>query len=449
MSTNRHESKIQWAAKGQRAQVSRSSSSILRKIVRSNSGSQIVPMMQTAQPRHCYDSATRLRVTRCRATGRRSLRQRKMRAVLVIITDVLVHEAFQMPFVENDHMVEQISAAVPDPSLRNAVLPRASEAGLLGLDAEALHRLNHFAIELGAAIEDQIARRGVVRERFPQLLNNPNTGRMPGHIAVQDAPPVMRNDEEAVQNAEGERGHREEVHCGNRFAMVVQKSRPSLCRLRIARCFSHPAQHGSLRNIEAKHPHLTVNARRAPGGVVNDHAENEFAQFLADALSSRTVPMPRKPRPVELEPHPMPADNGRRLDEDQCSLPSRPKPPQHYPEHLVGYGKPRLRVPLFQNGKLLPKGQVFQEKVAARAAKPNKKIEQQLERTEHEPVVAESLRISMQNLQRRGSENALHLRSVYRITTAFHGLRCHPLTCMLLKIHLTVDSSLMLAASTS
>jgi len=36
---------------------------------------------------------------------------------------------------------------------------------------------------------------------------------------------------------------------------------------------------------------------------------------------------------------------------------------------------------------------------------------------------------------------ALYLRSVYLITTAFHGLRCHPLTCVLLKIRLTVDSS--------
>jgi len=390
MSTNRHESKIQWAAKGQRAQVSRSSSSILRKIVRSNSGSQIVPMMQSAQPRHCYDSATRLRVTRCRATGRRSLRQRKMRAVLVIITDVLVHEAFQMPFVENDHMVEQISAAVPDPSLRNAVLPRASEAGLLGLDAEARHGVDHLRIEAGAVIEDQIARRGVVRERFPQLLNHPCTRRVFGHIAVQDAPPIMRDDEEAVQNAEAQRRHGEEVHRGNRFAMVVQKSRPSLCRLRIARCFSHPAQHGSLRNIEAKHPQLTVNARRAPGGVVDDHAENEFAQFLADALSSRTVPMPRKPRPVELEPRPVPANNGLRLNEDQCPLPSRPQPPQDYPEKLVGYSKSRQRVPLFQNGELLTKGQVFQEEVAARTAKQNEKIEQELQRTEHEPVVAEA-----------------------------------------------------------
>jgi hypothetical protein len=31
-------------------------------------------------------------------------------------------------------------------------------------------------------------------------------------------------------------------------------------------------------------------------------------------------------------------------------------------------------------------------------------------------------------------ENALYLRSVYRIWTDLHGLRCHPLTCMLLNV---------------
>jgi len=39
------------------------------------------------------------------------------------------------------------------------------------------------------------------------------------------------------------------------------------------------------------------------------------------------------------------------------------------------------------------------------------------------------------------TEAALHLRSVCWITTAFRGLRCHPLTCMLLKIRLTENSN--------
>ena len=39
------------------------------------------------------------------------------------------------------------------------------------------------------------------------------------------------------------------------------------------------------------------------------------------------------------------------------------------------------------------------------------------------------------------AKGALYLRSVCWISTAFHGLGCHPLTCILLKIRLNVDSS--------
>jgi len=405
VTTNRHEWKVEWAAKARRAEFSRRLLPVsTRGILNSGSGGQIVAMMQTAKFWHRYDSSTRFRVTHCFAASRRSLVQGKMSSVLVVITDVLIHEAFQMPFVENDHMVEQISAAVPDPTFSDTVLPWASEAGPLGLDAEALLGFDHFFIELCAVIEDQITRRRIIRECLAQLLSDPGARRMPGHVAVEDAPPIMRNDEKAVKNAEGERRHGEEVHRGNRFAMVVQKSYPSLCRLGIAGRFSHPAQHGSFRNIETKHLQLAVDARRAPGGVVGDHVEDQLAQFFSHALSSRTVPMARKPSPVEPEPRPMPANDSLRLDEDHCRFPSRPKPPQDHPEYLVRSGKAGLRMLLFQNGELLTKGQILQEEVAARTPKPNKKIEQELQRTEHEPVVAEAPRISMQNLLHRDTK---------------------------------------------
>jgi hypothetical protein len=74
-----------------------------------------------------------------------------MRAVLVVVADVLIHEAFQMQFIENDHMVEQIAAAVADPALSHAILPRTSVAGPLGLDAKALHSFDYIAVEVRAA----------------------------------------------------------------------------------------------------------------------------------------------------------------------------------------------------------------------------------------------------------------------------------------------------------
>jgi len=369
-------------------------------------------MMQTAEPLYRYNSAAHSGVACCFTTRRRSLRQRKMSSVIVIIKNVLVHQPFEMTLIHNDDMVKQIAAAVADPALGDAVLPRASETGPLGLDAEALRRVDHFLIELCSAIEDQIARRRVVRKCLAQLLNYPCARWVFGHIAVKDAPPIMRNDEEAIEYTEGERRHSKEIHRGNCFAVIAQERRPPSCRLWIAGCLSHPAQHGLLRNIEAEHLQFTVDARRAPCGVVGDHTEDQLAQFLSHALSSHAVPMPREPRPVEPEPRPVPANDRFRLDEDQGLFPIRPELPQDHPEHLVRSGKPRLKVLLFQNGKLLPKGQVFQEEVAARTTKPNKKIEQELQPTEHEPVVAEAQRISMQSPQHKGCLSALHLHSL-------------------------------------
>jgi hypothetical protein len=75
-----------------------------------------------------------------------------------------------------------------------------------------------------------------------------------------------------------------------------------------------------------------MNPRRTPGRIVADHAKNQFAQFPADASSPHASLMPREPRPLQLEPGTVPANDGLRLDENQCLLPTRPEPAQHHPE---------------------------------------------------------------------------------------------------------------------
>ena len=254
------------AATKKRTHLVRNSSSTPRRYVcYSGSGGQIVAMMQAAESRHGYDLAPGLRATHRYTTGRRSLSQCKMSSVLVIIPDILIHKTFQMAFIENDHMVEQVSAATPYPALRDTILPRTSEAGPFGLDAEALYRIDDFFIKLCATVKDQITGRGVVRECLAQLLDDPGAGRVFGHIAVQDAPPIMGNDEETVENAESERRNGEEIHCSDGFTMIAQKGRPPLCRIGISRRFPHPALHGSFGEIEAQHLQLTVNSWRSPG----------------------------------------------------------------------------------------------------------------------------------------------------------------------------------------
>ena len=196
---------------------------------------------EAAKPWRGYDSITCIVILRCLTTRRRSLFQRQMRPVVVIVTDVFVHQAFQVPLIQDNHVVEQIPAAVANPTLGNAVLPWTSETRPLGLDAETLHCLDYFSIEVCATIKDQELWSRIVWERLAQLLNDPGTGRMSGHIAMEDTPPVMRDDEEAVEHSEGERWHGEEIHCSDSFTMTAQKDRPSLCRLGAPWRSPHPA----------------------------------------------------------------------------------------------------------------------------------------------------------------------------------------------------------------
>jgi hypothetical protein len=178
------------------------------------------------------------------------------------MVDIFVHKAIEMSLIQDDDIIEQVSRARANPPLGNTVLPRTPEAGPLWLNAEVLHCANDFFIEVCTAIEDEISRRRVVRECPAQLLNDPGARRVFCHTALKNAPPVMGNNEKAVKNAECQRRHGEKVHCCDYFPMIAQKCRPSLCRLWTSGSSPHPTQHSPLRNIEAKHHQLAMNARR-------------------------------------------------------------------------------------------------------------------------------------------------------------------------------------------
>ena len=155
-------------------------------------------MMQAAEPWHRNNLATHIGSAYCFTKTRCSLRQREVRPIVVVITDVIIHEALEVPFADDDHMVEKIPAAVADPAFGDTVLPRASKAGSFGINAEALHGVDHFFIEVCAAIKDQVFRSRVVGECLAQLLDHPCGGRMLGRVEVKNSPPIMRDNEEAV-----------------------------------------------------------------------------------------------------------------------------------------------------------------------------------------------------------------------------------------------------------
>ena len=133
----------------------------------------------------------------------------------------------------------------------------------------------NFRTEPGIPIENEEARGRIKRERLPQLLNNPKARGMPRDVAMQNTSAIMADDEEAVEHGEGDRGNREEIHRGDGFPMVTQKSEPTLGWVWISGGSFHPAGNGSFGNVKAEHEKFSVDARSSPARVLGHHLEDE------------------------------------------------------------------------------------------------------------------------------------------------------------------------------
>ncbi len=325
------------------------------------SGSLVVAMMQTTEPWRRDNFATRCRTFCWLPTCGSLFVQAEVRSILMIVANVVIHKPLEMALVDHDDMIEQISAAVPDEALGHAVLPGTSNRGADWPYAKTLYGFQNLTMKSVLPIEDEVHWRGIVRERFTELLSNPRGRRVARDAAMKNTPPIMGNHEEAIEHAEGQRGHSEEVHRGNRFAMVAQKRCPTLGWLGISGSFAHPTKHGPFRNIEAQHSEFAMDPRRTPGAILGYHTEDQLTQFRARRLSSNYGMFAREPFPIHLEAGTMPTHDSVWLDQDQNLSPSRPQPAQYNPKESVGSGKSWLRMAPRHDRELLPEGKILQK----------------------------------------------------------------------------------------
>ena len=94
-------------------------------------------MVQTAQSRMA-DHRTGRRGTDSAARG--FLAETKMRAILVMVGDVLGKEPLQMPLVQSNDMVEQLAATAPHSALGDSILPGTFERGPHGVYLQGSNR---------------------------------------------------------------------------------------------------------------------------------------------------------------------------------------------------------------------------------------------------------------------------------------------------------------------
>jgi hypothetical protein len=143
-----------------------------------------------------------------------------MRAVVVVVADVFREQSLQMTFIERNDVIQQIAPAAFDPTLRHAILPGAFEGGSHRTYLQRSNGYWNFQSVFPIPVEDQKSGSRFKRKRFPQLLDDPQAARMPGDVEMQDAPPIVTDNEEAVEHPKGDRWNTEEVHRGDGFPAV-------------------------------------------------------------------------------------------------------------------------------------------------------------------------------------------------------------------------------------
>jgi len=194
----------------------------------------------------------------------------------MIIANIVRQQALEVAFIEGNNVIEQVPPATLDPALSNSVLPGTLERRANRPDGHGAYRDRDLQTIFGVPIKDEEPRSRLIREGLAQLLDDPTGGRMGRNVEIHDTPPIVADDEEAIEHTEGYGRNGKEVHRRDGFPVISKKGKPAFCWLRVSRRSFHPAGNRSFRDIETEHEKFAVNTWGAPGGVLRDHPKEQI-----------------------------------------------------------------------------------------------------------------------------------------------------------------------------
>src|SRR5450432_3982061 len=127
-------------------------------------------------------------------------------------------------------MIETLAPDRADHTLDVSPLPRRSRRTKQVLDAHISNLLCEVIAKDSITVSQQVTRCSVPGEGISKLLGRPFRGRMSRDVEVQDAPPLMGQHQEHIQNLETDSRHGEKVDRNKLPDVVVQKGAPRLGR---------------------------------------------------------------------------------------------------------------------------------------------------------------------------------------------------------------------------
>ena len=146
----------------------------------------------------------------------------------MIIINVFSKNPSQMSLVEDNDVIQTVSAERSDNTFTKRILPRRARRSDNLLNTKASNpSLNLFTINR-IPITQKIAWSRVERKRLRQLLSSPLCSRMLGHIEVNNPPAIMAEHDKNIENAKCSSRDSAEINPGYTVCMVFKKRPPGL-----------------------------------------------------------------------------------------------------------------------------------------------------------------------------------------------------------------------------
>ncbi len=143
-----------------------------------------------------------------------------MSARCVVVTEVGAENPPQMALTENDDVIQAFSPDRSDDPFDVRILPRRMWGAQDFVDAHAVYALPEGIAVDPIAVAQQVARRGVPRKRFDNLLRRPRGRRVFGNVEMNNAATMVREHDEDEENTERRSGDREEIN-GHQVLHVI------------------------------------------------------------------------------------------------------------------------------------------------------------------------------------------------------------------------------------
>jgi hypothetical protein len=218
-------------------------------------------------------------------------------------------------------MIEAFSANTSNYSFRIRILERRMWRCDHFFNLHPFHPALKFRSVDRISISEQIARSGIIRKGFDDLLSGPLGCRMLCHIEMNDLPALVEKDDKVVQNAEIDCRDREKIYGRNLIRMIGKKC---LLGLRWRLGEFHPIFcHGLFRDIESEKAQLGMNTWRTPDRVLARDAADQLTNlFVNRRTADRRFRLPSPIKTVSLS---MPFDDSVGFNDDQRIPPILPE----------------------------------------------------------------------------------------------------------------------------